>query len=132
MYASEIYSPQQTVCPQSLRTAKSGRSDYGRRFRLLLPIVLISFCFIFGMMIRAYAANNGQQDVVRGQAQVSDQPVAASASNAVYISRGDTLWEIARTHKPEDADLRAYVHKMEQINHIRKGMIYEGQKIILP
>lgn len=42
------------------------------------------------------------------------------------VSKGETLWSIAREYCPEDMDIREYIHKLN-IN----PEIYEGQTIII-
>jgi len=61
---------------------------------------------------------------------VSDRPAlssesAAAASRTVIVERGDTLWDLARTHRVRLADLIA-------VNNLTSDLIRPGQELILP
>jgi LysM repeat protein len=51
---------------------------------------------------------------------------------AVTIKSGDTLWSIAREHKPADRSIRQYIADIRAINDISPGNIYPGQVIEVP
>jgi LysM repeat protein len=48
------------------------------------------------------------------------------------IKSGDTLWSIARTHGPDNADTRRIVAAIEKLNQIDGGRIQAGQVIEIP
>ena len=48
------------------------------------------------------------------------------------VKPGDTLWQIAQTHGPEDADTRRIVAVIERINQIDGGNLQAGQVIEIP
>lgn len=48
------------------------------------------------------------------------------------VKPGDTLWQIAKTHGPEDADTRRIVAVIEKINEIDGGRLQAGQVIEIP
>lgn len=48
------------------------------------------------------------------------------------VKPGDTLWQIAQTHGPEDADTRRIVAVIEKINQIDGGYLQAGQVIEIP
>jgi nucleoid-associated protein YgaU len=50
----------------------------------------------------------------------------------VTIKSGDTLWAIAREHKPADKSTRQYIADIRTINDIAPGNIYPGQVIEVP
>lgn len=51
---------------------------------------------------------------------------------SVVVEQGDTLWSIAREHKPEGEDLREYVYKISADNGIKDCNIVCGQTIFVP
>jgi LysM repeat protein len=48
------------------------------------------------------------------------------------VKPGDTLWQIAQTHGPQDADTRRIVAVIEKINQIDGGTLQAGQVIEIP
>ncbi len=61
---------------------------------------------------------------------VSDQPAlsgesAESASRTVIVERGDTLWDLARTH-------RVRLSELIEVNDLASDLIRPGQELILP
>lgn len=49
----------------------------------------------------------------------------------VTVRDGDTLWNIAKTHKPHE-DIRKSIYKIEHLNNIDKSIIYPGQQLKIP
>lgn len=48
------------------------------------------------------------------------------------VKPGDTLWEIAKTHGPADADTRRIVAAIEKLNQIEGEILQSGQIIEIP
>jgi Tfp pilus assembly protein FimV len=48
------------------------------------------------------------------------------------VKPGDTLWQIARTHGPDNADTRRVVAAIEKLNQIDGGNLQAGQVIEIP
>jgi Tfp pilus assembly protein FimV len=48
------------------------------------------------------------------------------------VRPGDTLWQIARTHGPENADTRRIVAAIEKLNEIEGSLLQAGQVIEIP
>ena len=52
--------------------------------------------------------------------------------NPLYVvSVGDTLWSIAREHYP-DADPRAAVYAIQELNEVDPGRLRPGDVLVLP
>ena len=45
------------------------------------------------------------------------------------ISKGETLWSIAKRYKQDNQDIRDYIYKIEKLNNMTSAMVYEGQTI---
>jgi LysM repeat protein len=61
------------------------------------------------------------------------QATGQATETADYrVKPGDTLWQIAKTHGPEDADTRRIVAVIEKINEIDGGRLQAGQVIEIP
>ena len=48
------------------------------------------------------------------------------------VKPGDTLWQIARTYGPDNADTRRVVAAIEKLNQIDGGSLQAGQLIEIP
>ncbi len=48
------------------------------------------------------------------------------------VKPGDSLWQIAQVHGPEDADTRRLVAAIEKLNQIDGGALQAGQVIEIP
>ncbi|MEG0292351.1 MAG: LysM peptidoglycan-binding domain-containing protein [Anaerovoracaceae bacterium] len=53
-------------------------------------------------------------------------------SYEIEISNGDTLWNIATSHKSENTDLREAIYKICKVNNIKAHDLDVGMKIIIP
>ena len=51
---------------------------------------------------------------------------------AVVVSSGDTLWEIADRFSPESVDLRAVVRELVELNGLESKVLRPGQVIQVP
>lgn len=50
----------------------------------------------------------------------------------IIVVQGDTLWEIAKTNKSENQDIREFIFKIRTENNLNSETIYPGQKLTLP
>jgi LysM repeat protein len=48
------------------------------------------------------------------------------------VKPGDTLWQIARTHGPQNADTRRIVAAIEKLNEMEGPLLQAGQVIEIP
>ncbi len=46
------------------------------------------------------------------------------------VKSGDTLWSIAREHKPGDVHMQKYIYEIKQINNLGEHL-HPGQKITI-
>ncbi len=60
---------------------------------------------------------------------ISNEPLR---TKDVIISRGDTLWSIAKTHYDIQGDIRAYIHRIREFNDLTTAQIFPGQVLKLP
>lgn len=51
---------------------------------------------------------------------------------AVVVSRGDTLWEIADRFSPDSADLRVVVRELVELNELESKVLRPGQVLQVP
>ena len=88
------------------------------KFRFTLFIVLLLLIFS-GVVNAAFG---------------SFQSVASSETSyiEVEVQSGDTIWDIARTYGPADADTRVVVWNIEQANQIKADALQPGQILLVP
>lgn len=55
-----------------------------------------------------------------------------SNMKTVIVSRGDTLWDIAREHTNKEYDIRNEIYSIKEINNLETSNIYPGQELIVP
>lgn len=100
--------------------------------RFVLLAVILGTVFSFGAMVQAYAGDG---------AAIARTPVSVTSINSspkavvqdqVVIQRGDTLWDVASTHKKGNENIRSYVDKLKTINHLTTSSLKEGQVLLLP
>lgn len=61
------------------------------------------------------------------------QATGTTTSTESYrVKPGDTLWQIAQTHGPQNADTRRTVSIIEKLNAIKGGDLQAGQVIEIP
>lgn len=64
--------------------------------------------------------------------RASAGPVAPSASRAVVVHRGDTVWAIAQRVVGPSADPRPMVQALIHENHLAGGVINVGERLVVP
>lgn len=45
------------------------------------------------------------------------------------ITKGETLWSIAKEYTPNGKDIRQTIYEIEKLNNMSNASIYEGQQI---
>lgn len=50
----------------------------------------------------------------------------------IVVERGDTLWSIALSHKPEDMKTAVYIEGIMKTNHLENSSIKAGDILIIP
>lgn len=58
--------------------------------------------------------------------------IQKTSYSKVHISKGDTLWDIAKEHNSKNYDLRKVVYDIEFINGISNADIHPGDIIKIP
>ena len=118
-----------TILPLASGAAESheaARQPSGRKNVRLEPTrlgraLIIVGAFILGAVVAALVLL-----ALVPQASAEDVP------QTVTVRSGDTLWQIAEEHAPEDADLTRYVQEAQRINNLSTQRVTEGQELQLP
>ena len=109
------------------RAKKSLHINRVRFIRAAVMIALFACSFLFGAMISAYATDE--------ESAVIDQSYSAmlpSAYVSYSVQQGDTLWMIAKSNLPVDADIREFIQEIKAMNHLETSMLQEGQLLQIP
>ncbi|MNJ68349.1 Cell division suppressor protein YneA [compost metagenome] len=64
--------------------------------------------------------------------ELNDEPEPETATEAVIIQSGDTLWQIAAHYKPEGWDTRAFIQAIQIVNEMDNSVIRAGEIILIP
>ncbi|HJN14566.1 MAG TPA: LysM peptidoglycan-binding domain-containing protein [Armatimonadota bacterium] len=51
---------------------------------------------------------------------------------SVSVAHGDTLWKLARTHGPDNADPRRTISRITRLNHLDDSIIRPGDVLLIP
>ena len=51
---------------------------------------------------------------------------------SISVAHGDTLWKLARTHGPDNADPRRTVSRIARLNHLGDSTIRPGDVLLIP
>ncbi|MDR6549655.1 LysM peptidoglycan-binding domain-containing protein [Paenibacillus qinlingensis] len=109
-------------------TTKRGHAKLLLRF--LLIAVILGTVFSFGAIVQAYA---GDSAVTASTPIASIQPSAQPIQHEkIVIQSGDTLWDIADSHKNKGENTRSYVERLKSFNHLSSSSLQAGQVLLLP
>ena len=59
-------------------------------------------------------------------------PEDANRIVEVTVQPGDTMWEIALEHKPEESDTREFMYEIAAMNGVKDCNIISGQVLKIP
>ncbi len=58
--------------------------------------------------------------------------VASGVPQTIVVEAGDTLWNIAKAHAPNDMDFTDYMNKIKRVNEMKSSGLVSGQTLLLP
>ena len=86
------------------------------RFTAAVTVLLLLIAVIFGSIAGAFdASGTNVREYV-----------------TVKVEYGDTLWNLARTYGPGNADVRLVIHEICDINNVSADTLQAGQYITIP
>jgi len=113
------YSSYQSV--YNNRSEVVNRGSFLKKKVVQVVLFLVLVCSLTSMgLLNAFAADS----------QKSEQN--ANIPLQIVVSPGDTLWVIAKEHKPAGMDVRNYIEKIKELNGKRNSSIQSGEVIKLP
>ena len=66
----------------------------------------------------------------------AEGPAVASPDDITFVTHtvrvGDTLWDIAMVHAPQDSDVRNFVYDLKAVNGLESSNIQPGQVLRIP
>ncbi|MDQ0888690.1 hypothetical protein QFZ81_003778 [Paenibacillus sp. V4I9] len=100
--------------------------------RFILLAIILGTVFSFGAIVQAYAGDEAANATTPVSVMPTNITSKAVVQAQIVIQRGDTLWDVASTHKKRDENVRSYMHKLKTINHLTTSSLKEGQVLLLP
>lgn len=88
--------------------------------RFTVAIVILSLIILFIILFSSQTFSQGKYEM-----------------KTIYISNGDTLWDIASVEQKynkyyEDKKIKEIIQDIKYINNLENSYIYEGQQIEIP
>lgn len=88
--------------------------------KFMISMLITSFIVLFILLLSEKTFSHGE-----------------AATKVIYISDGDTLWNIALTEQNnnkyyENKNVREIIQDIKHLNNLSDSYIYEGQKIEIP
>ncbi|WP_161631202.1 LysM peptidoglycan-binding domain-containing protein [Paenibacillus pinihumi] len=100
---------------------------FGRPGKLLvrgmLAVLLMSFLFSFLFLVQSNASNHAED---------AERAAGVSDNNFVIVTAGDSLWDIAKRHKPEETELRQFIYELQRFNQLSSSSLNAGDVIEIP
>ena len=87
-----------------------------KRFTAFLTCIALLIVFAGGSVLGLYDASSKD----------------ATKYTSIEVQSGDTLWDLARTYGPKNADIRETVYKICKLNNITADTLYAGLFITIP
>ncbi len=95
---------------------KRYRIKNSKRFTAFLTCLTLLLIFAGGSLIGLYDASS--KDI--------------SGYTTIRVQPGDTLWNLAKTYGPENADIRETVYNICKLNDVTAETLYAGLFITIP
>jgi uncharacterized protein YlxW (UPF0749 family) len=119
----------------SIRKQSPARSN-----QLLVLFSIVAALVLIGMLVDTVYASASQASEERDESAAlvhnGDEAYSAqtqyNAARIVEVQAGDSLWSIAREHKPNHMNIRTYLNQLKMINGLTDSLIYEGMLLRLP
>ncbi|MFS1512562.1 LysM peptidoglycan-binding domain-containing protein [Chengkuizengella sp. SCS-71B] len=90
-------------------------------FFILITTVIVTIGLMFGAILNVFASEN--TETVQQQEEQFIQ---------IYVKPGDTLWSIAKCYVPREMDIRYFISKIKNKNHLENSNIIIGQALLIP
>lgn len=111
------------------------KAIHTRMFRVFILSGLLLCSFMFGAYMNVFAnteAEHPQSQIQLVNDIALDQPTQQDVVRTVDVQPGDTLWDIAVTHAPNNIKVRIYIEEIKLLNNLDNYTIYAGQLLYLP
>jgi len=127
------------IAEKGNREVKSARPHAQTRKQLPVQSVklfgllsVVAVLIAVGMLVDTVNASASQAS---GEGQESTMNLDNSqivGEQIVIVQAGDSLWTIARDHKPAHMNIRTYLDQLKGINGLEGSIIHEGMLLKLP
>ena len=89
-----------------------------RRGRVVVFVFSLFLAFAIGILIAAGSV-------------ATEEPGTPEPTRVMTVGTGDTLWGIA-TELAGDGDIREMMRRIERLNALESGMLFAGQRLVVP
>ena len=86
------------------------------RFTLFITVCVLVMSLFFGTIIGSFDARGAQEEHFV----------------SVNVKANDTLWNLAKTYGPQNADIRETVYRICKVNDVSASTIVPGQQLLIP
>ena len=123
---------------QNMNQAKPKRMGRNRRFTpsLWIRAALFSAClcglFLSWAMVQVFAVESERRAPSTSAYERIIEYQQGEIIKRYVVEPGDTLWDIAATHAPDNTDVRQYVYQLTMLNGMESSHIDVGQILLLP
>ena len=101
------------------QTLTNFRMQFYNRSHLMRVLVIVALLMLTGtIFMTAFASSLASESTI--------------SPEKIVVTTGDTLWNIALTHKPAAMDTRKYVALLLKTNHLSNSAINAGDIVVLP
>lgn len=112
-----------------------------KNIRIYMICAAMLLCFFMGIVVHIITGSDEVQAASVQTATIattsattmSASPVSVQPEKQqIIVGIGDTLWSIADSHAPKGQDIRTYIQKVKQANHLSSSALRAGQVLVLP
>jgi hypothetical protein len=102
-----------------------------RVYRVRRLLVLLALVAMMGLGVAALPLiRTGPGQPTTGSPPVETQP--SPVLRGVVVRSGDTIWQLARRHRPPGRDLATYVSQVVALNEVEPTALVPGSVLWLP
>jgi|GEM_PF-1366913 len=84
-----------------------------------------------GLADTVAASISGRSEIVSEMAP-STHDLSLTDVKTYDVRSGDSLWKIAKLHKPDHMNIQYYIDRLKELNGLTDSMLFEGMLLYIP